>query len=154
MFSIAFLSFSFLQIIYQPALYVLTALAFYHLARLRGLAYPWLAFIPFFNLYQMGSIGDTLKFNSSPFNRYLADVPLAYLLPILALVTGLLNVLPIIGGLLYFLCQVVLYLLQLLIYLFIFQQYCPQKKYLFTILSIIPLVGPILVLYTTRSYIR
>lgn len=154
MFTGLFFSFSIIRLTYQLALYVLTALAFYNLSRLRGLAYPWLAFIPFFNLYQMGSIGDTLKFNSSPFNRYLADVPLAYLLPILALVSGLFGVLPLVGNLLYYLCNLAVYLLELLIYLFIFQQYCPERKYLFTILSVIPLVGPILVLYTTRSYTR
>ena len=60
--------------------------------------------------------------------------------------------LPLLGGLISLVLQLAVYVGQLLIYLFIFQYYEPEKKYLFTILSIIPVVGPLLVLYCTRRY--
>ena len=134
------------------AVYLLTAFAFYRLAKLRCVNYPWLAFIPFFSLYIQGYIGDTLKYNCSPFNRYLYDVPLQYVLPLLSIFSSVVYAIPMVGGLVSLVLQLVVYLGQLLIYLFIFQYYEPQKKYLFTILSIIPLVGPLLVLYCTRGY--
>ena len=121
------------------AVYLITAFAFYRLAKLRCVNNPWLAFIPFFSLYIQGYIGDTLKYNCPPFNRYLYDLPLQYALPLL-------------GGLISLVLQLAVYVGQLLIYLFIFQYYEPEKKYLFTILSIIPVVGPLLVLYCTRRY--
>ena len=43
-------------------------------------------------------------------------------------------------------------IVQVLVYLFVFQQYAPQNKFLFTILSLIPVVGPLLILYATRGY--
>ena len=121
------------------AVYLITAFAFYRLAKLRCVNNPWLAFIPFFSLYIQGYIGDTLKYNCPPFSRYLYDLPLQYALPLL-------------GGLISLVLQLAVYVGQLLIYLFIFQYYEPEKKYLFTILSIIPVVGPLLVLYCTRRY--
>ena len=59
--------------IVQLAVYIVSALAFFKLAKLRCMPYPWLAFIPLFNLYVIGYIGDTLKYNTAPFNRYLSD---------------------------------------------------------------------------------
>ena len=41
---------------------------------------------------------------------------------------------------------------QVLVYLFVFEQYVPQNKFLFTILSLIPVVGPCLILYAIRDY--
>ena len=119
------------------AVYLITAFAFYRLAKLRCVNNPWLAFIPFFSLYIQGYIGDTLKYNCPPFNRYLYDLPLQYALPLLSIFSSV---------------AYMVYVGQLLIYLFIFQYYEPEKKYLFTILSIIPVVGPLLVLYCTRRY--
>ena len=67
------------------AVYLITAFAFYRLAKLRCVNNPWLAFIPFFSLYIQGYIGDTLKYNCPPFNRYLYDLPLQYALPLLSI---------------------------------------------------------------------
>ena len=134
------------------AVYLITAFAFYRLAKLRCVNNPWLAFIPFFSLYIQGYIGDTLKYNCPPFNRYLYDLPLQYALPMLSIFSSVAYMVPLLGGLISLVLQLAVYVGQLLIYLFIFQYYEPEKKYLFTILSIIPVVGPLLVLYCTRQY--
>ena len=93
----AFLGWSITNMI-SLAIYIVSAFAFYKLAKLRCLNNAWLAFIPFFSLYIIGYIGDTLKYNTAPFNH------------------------------------------------------APQNKFLFTILSLIPVVGPLLILYATRGY--
>ena len=145
----AFLGWSITNMI-SLAIYI--AFAFYKLAKLRCLNNAWLAFIPFFSLYIIGYIGDTLKYNTAPFNRYLSDIPLAYALPLLSIFSSVAYMVPLLGGLISLVLQLAVYVGQLLIYLFIFQYYEPEKKYLFTILSIIPVVGPLLVLYCTRRY--
>ena len=142
-----------LHTILPTASYLITALAFYKMAQLRNLPSPWMAFIPFLNLYIIGYIGDTLKYNTAPFNRYLADIPLAYALPLLSiggsLVSGLIFG---IGPMLGMIVNLILVVAQAVVYLFIFTQYAPKNKYLFTALSLIPLVGPCLLLYVTREY--
>ena len=140
----AFLGWSITNMI-SLAIYIVSAFAFYKLAKLRCLNNAWLAFIPFFSLYIIGYIGDTLKYNTAPFNRYLSDIPLAYALPLLSIFSSVAYAVPLLGGL-------VSSLLSLLVYLFVFQQYAPQNKFLFTILSLIPVVGPLLILYATRGY--
>ena len=127
--------------IVQLAVYIVSALAFFKLAKLRCMPYPWLAFIPLFNLYVIGYIGDTLKYNTAPFNRYLSDVPLAYALPILSIVSSMAWAVPFLGGLISGILSLVVYLAQVMVYLFVFQQYEP-KQFLFTLLSLIPVVGP------------
>lgn len=138
--------------IVQLAVYIVSALAFFKLAKLRCMPYPWLAFIPLFNLYVIGYIGDTLKYNTAPFNRYLSDVPLAYALPILSIVSSMAWAVPFLGGLISGILGLVVYLAQVMIYLFVFQQYEPRNKSLFTLLSLIPVVGPALILYSIREY--
>ena len=80
----AFLGWSITNMI-SLAIYIVSAFAFYKLAKLRCLNNAWLAFIPFFSLYIIGYIGDTLKYNTAPFNHYLSDIPLAYALPLLSI---------------------------------------------------------------------
>ncbi len=77
---------------------------------------------------------------------------LQYALPLLSIFSSVAYMVPLLGGLISLVLQLAVYVGQLLIYLFIFQYYEPEKKYLFTILSIIPVVGPLLVLYCTRQY--
>ena len=138
--------------IVQLAVYIVSALAFFKLAKLRCMPYPWLAFIPLFNLYVIGYIGDTLKYNTAPFNRYLSDVPLAYALPVLSIVSSMAWAVPFLGGLISGILSLVVYLAQVMVYLFVFQQYEPRNKVWFTLLSLIPVVGPALILYSIREY--
>ena len=140
----AFLGWSITNMI-SLAIYIVSAFAFYKLAKLRCLNNAWLAFIPFFSLY-------IIKYNTAPFNRYLSDIPLAYALPLLSIFSSVAYAVPLLGGLVSSLLNLLVYLGQVLVYLFVFQQYAPQNKFLFTILSLIPVVGPLLILYATRGY--
>ena len=141
-----------LVLIFALVSYIFHSIGLYTIGKRMGKEYPWLAFIPFFSLYIQGYIGDTLKYNCPPFNRYLYDLPLQYALPLLSIFSSVAYMVPLLGGLISLVLQLAVYVGQLLIYLFIFQYYEPEKKYLFTILSIIPVVGPLLVLYCTRRY--
>ena len=139
--------------IVQLAVYIVSALAFFKswqscaVCRIRGLRLSRC-----FNLYVIGYIGDTLKYNTAPFNRYLSDVPLAYALPILSIVSSMAWAVPFLGGLISGILSLVVYLAQVMVYLFVFQQYEPRNKFLFTPLSLIPVVGPALILYSIREY--
>ncbi len=146
--SSSFLGLGFVQL----ALYLVTAFSFYKLANIRRIPNAWLAFIPFFQLYIVGYIGDTLKYNTAPFNRYLSDIPLAYALPLLSILSGVVGVFPLIGFIGSSLMSLLVFVGEVLVYLFVFEQYAPQNKFLFTALSLIPVVGPCLILYSIRDY--
>jgi hypothetical protein len=146
--SSSFLGLGFVQL----ALYLVTAFSFYKLANIRRIPNAWLAFIPFFQLYIVGYIGDTLKYNTAPFNRYLSDIPLAYALPLLSILSGVVGIFPLIGFLGSSLLSLLVFVGEVLVYLFVFEQYAPQNKFLFTVLSLIPVVGPCLILYSIRDY--
>ena len=134
------------------AVYLLGAYALYKVARLRFLPNAWLAFIPIFNLYMIGMILDSMKYNHYKINHYLSDVPLSYVLPIAALVSNLLPVIPLIGDLAVWIVNLGLWLAELLMYYFIFHLYAePKNTNLFTLLSVIPLLGPILTLYVLKD---
>lgn len=148
MVSSSFLGLGFVQL----ALYLVTAFSFYKLANIRRIPNAWLAFIPFFQLYIVGYIGDTLKYNTAPFNRYLSDIPLAYALPLLSILSGVVGVFPLIGFIGSSLMSLLVFVGEVLVYLFVFEQYAPQNKFLFTALSLIPVVGPCLILYSIRDY--
>lgn len=135
------------------AVYVVSSFAFYKLAKIRCIPYPWMAFIPFFSLYIIGYIGDTLKYNTPAVNRYLGEIPLAYALPIASLVSSFSWTVPLIGGLVMNLLQLLVYVAQIVIYYMVFEQYAEEgQRVLFTLLSIIPVVGPFLILYCLRDY--
>ena len=136
----------------QMAVYLVTAFSFYKLATIRRVPNAWLSFIPFFQLYIVGYIGDTLKYNTAPFNRYLNDIPLASARPLLSILSGVVGRLPMIGFVGSSLLSLLVFVGQVLVYLFVFEQYVPQNKFLFTILSLIPVVGPCLILYAIRDY--
>lgn len=134
------------------AIYVVSAFAFYKIGKLRGIEYPWMAFVPFFSLYIIGYIGDTLKYNTPKLNKYLFNVPLSFVLPGALLVSSFSYMVPLVGGLLNMFLNLAVYVGQLLIYYMIFEHYADSnQKILFTLLSIIPVVGPLLVLYCIKD---
>lgn len=147
-----FHSFYLISQVISLAIYLVSAFAFYKLGRIRCINTPWLAFIPFFNLYVTGYIGDTLKYHSPQLNRYLYNVPLCYALPLLSLASNLAWRLPLIGGLAYSLCGLAVTVLSILVYYLVFLQYAYNRRILFTVLSVIPVVGPLLILYVLRGY--
>lgn len=134
------------------AVFLLNGYAFYKIAKLRFLPYPWFTFIPFFSLYMRGLIADSLKYRHYTLNAYLADIPLAYALPFAAIISNFTGFIPVIGGLVGALLSLLLWAAQVMVYYFIFAQYAEERQVLaFTLLSIIPLAGPLLILYSVRD---
>ncbi|MBQ8599584.1 MAG: hypothetical protein IJ411_05660 [Oscillospiraceae bacterium] len=152
MITIANLTGSILSAALTLAVYLVSSYAFYKVAKIRMLPNAWLAFIPIFGLYITGMIGDSLKYNHYKINHYISDIPLAYALPILSLATNVLGVVPLVGGLAVSLVSLLLWAAEIMVYYFIFSLYGePKNCVLFTALSIIPVVGPLLVLYVLKD---
>ena len=135
------------------AVYLLGAYAIFKIAKIRFIPNAWMAFIPVFNLYMVGQIIDSLKYNHYKINRYISDIPMAYALPILSIATNFIYKLPLIGGLSSTLISIVLLVAEVVMYYFVFSLYGePKKEIPFTVLSaIVPLAGPILVLYVLKD---
>ena len=68
------------------AIYVFTALALYTMARRRGIAAPWLAWIPVANLWLLGSLSDQYRYLTWGQVKHKRVV-----LPVLEIVTGALS---------------------------------------------------------------
>ena len=126
--------------------YLVNGFAFYKIAKIRGIQYPWLAFLPMFNLYMIGVVGDSLKYTNYEINKRFQKIPLALTLPLGYLVINMSYI-----TLVSTLAQLALYCLQLMIMYLVFDFYDSKNKILFTILSIIPVVPSILILYVTRK---
>lgn len=134
------------------AVFLLNGYAFYKISKLRFLPYPWFTFIPFLSLYMRGLIADSLKYRHPGLNAYLSEIPLAYALPFAAVINNFTGFIPLIGGIVSLVLGLLLWAAQVMIYYFIFSQYAEEGQVLpFTLLSIIPLVGPILILYSVRD---
>ena len=134
------------------AVYLIGAYAIFKVAKIRFIPNAWLAFIPFFNLYMNGMIIDSLKYNHYKVNRYISDIPMAYALPILSLASNVVYIIPLIGGLAGWVIGVLLWAAEMLMYYFLFHLYAEPKQCIpFTLLSLIPLVGPILILYVLKD---
>ena len=134
------------------AVYLVSSYAIYKVAKIRFIPNAWLAFIPFFSLYMVGSIADSMKYNHYKINRYIGDIPLSYALPIAAIATNFLGVVPLIGGLAIWVINLALWATELLVYYFVFSLYGEPKHVVpFTALSVIPLVGPCLMLYVLKD---
>ena len=129
------------------AVFLITSYAFYKVAKIRMLPNPWICFIPFFSLYMNGMIIDSLKYNHYKINRYICDIPMSYALPILAIARNILAISAITD-----IVSLVLALAEILLYYFVFSLYAePKAKIPFTVLSIIPFVGPLLMLYVLKD---
>ena len=132
--------------------HVINSLGLYKVARLKGIAYPWLAFIPMFNLYLVGIIGDSFKYTDFTVNKYLGNIPLSLTLPLMYMAGSMLGSIPLIGGLIYGIVNLAMMLLHLVVYYLIYKHYDYQNRMLFTALSIVPFAPTVLVLYVTRDY--
>lgn len=127
--------------------YLVNGLGFYKIAKIRGVQYPWLAFIPVFNLYIIGVVGDSLKYTNYNINKIFDRYPLALVLPLSYAIFNMLSF----GGLFLRVGQLAVLALTLMIYYLVYEYYDDKNKILFTVLSIIPLVPPLLILYVTRK---
>lgn len=134
------------------AVFLLNGYAFYKISKLRFLPYPWMTFIPFLSLYMQGLIADSLKYRHYTINSYLGNIPLAYALPLVSILNNVIARLPLIGGVASLVVVLALWAAQVLVYYLIFSQYAEENQVvLFTVLSIIPVVGPALILYSVRD---
>ncbi|MEG1869502.1 MAG: hypothetical protein RR205_01495 [Oscillospiraceae bacterium] len=162
------------------AVYLLQSYAIYKVSVVRSLPNPIFAFIPFFQLFMLGQIGDSLRYKKPTIDNLLGSIPLAYALPLLSIITAILAYpFSLLGSLLTSLGTIIVYYL-------LFSFYTPKQAILFTaisslslimvILSILsslpliggvfvviasvlsiltaltPVVGPLLILYAVKDY--
>ena len=170
----------FLYTLLSLGVYLLGSYSIYRLAYVRNLPNPIFAFIPFFQLFMLGQIGDTLKYHNKHLREMLGSVPLAYAMPLLSIFTSILaSPFNTITSFLVMAAEVAVYYL-------VFDYYTPKYCALFTLLScssvffallqmlrympIIgsvlsifsgllgilaaasPLIGPLLVIYAVKGY--
>lgn len=152
LFSVITIMNSLLATVLSLAVYLLGAFAIYKVAKIRFLPNAWLAFLPLFNLYMYGQIIDSLKYNHYKINHYISDIPMAYALPILSLASTFCVAVPMLGGVLSVVISLILWVSEIIMYYFLFSLYADPKHCIpFTVLSVIPLVGPILILYVLKD---
>ncbi len=135
------------------AVYLLSSYAVYKVAKIRFIPNAWLAFIPFFSLYMVGLIIDSLKYNHYKINQYISDIPMAYALPIASIINSMvLPNIPILGGPAAAVIALALWASEIVMYYFIFSLYGEPKNVVpFTVLSALPLLGPVLTLYVLKD---
>lgn len=132
--------------------YLVSSYAIYKVCKIRFIPNAWLAFIPIFSLFMVGQIIDSMKYNHYKINHYISDIPMAYALPIAALAANVLPVIPLIGGLAVWVINVALWAAEILMYYFLFSLYAePKQTVPFTALSVIPVLGPVLILYVLKD---
>lgn len=132
--------------------YLISSYAIYKVYKIRFIPNAWLAFIPIFNLYMVGRIIDSMKYNHYKISHYISDIPMAYALPIAALATNLLPMIPLLGSIAVWVINVALWAAEILMYYFLFSLYAEPKQTIpFTALSVIPVVGPVLILYVLKD---
>lgn len=112
------------------AVYVLTALGLYTIAKNRGMENPWLAWIPIAQLYIIGDIVKELKFGTA------FTIPkMELVLPLGNLAMLILGGIPVLGWLVRIAFAVVaVYSLYIM-----FKKYVPEQAVLYTVLSCIGL---------------
>lgn len=109
------------------AIYILSSLGLYKLAKNRNIENPWLAWIPIANLYVLGKLVGSLRIGD-------LEIPmLEIVLPVGALVSYLLNPIPIIG----FIVSILYTILVLLALFNLYKIYRPDSAVLWIIISII-----------------
>ena len=134
------------------AVYLVSSYAIFKICKIRFIPNAWLAFIPIFNLYMIGQIIDSMKYNHYKINHYISDIPMAYALPIAALATNVLPMIPLLGSIAVWVINVALWVAEILMAYFVFALYAEPKQTIpFTALSVIPVVGPALMLYVLKD---
>ncbi len=132
--------FYFLMGLIGIALYVIFSLGLYTMAVNRGIANPWLAWIPIADLYIIALILKSL-------NIFGFEIPMfTVVYPVAAIVVGVLGKVAFIGGLL----SLAYFILSLCAFNKLYRMYSPANATLFTILSIFGLPVPI-IMYMIRN---
>lgn len=96
--TISLISSSFSSLV-SLAVYIFTALALYNIASRRGIAHPWLAWIPFTQFWTLAAISDhyQLKAKQRAKNKRMAMLIITIILFILAVALGVLAVVMIVA---------------------------------------------------------
>ena len=135
-----------MMLIVKLVIYFINGLGFYKIGKIRGVQAPWLAFIPVFNLYTIGVIGDSLKYENQTINRYFERVNLALVLPLAFLLFDVFTF-----GFFSKIGDLLLFAANLMVCYLVYEFYDDEHKILFTVLSIVPILTPFLMLYVTRN---
>jgi len=134
------------------AVYLVSSYAIFKICKIRFIPNAWLAFLPIFSLYMVGQIIDSMKYNHYKINHYISDIPMAYALPIAALASNVLPMIPLLGGIAVWVINLALWAAEILMAYFVFHLYAEPKQTIpFTVLSVIPVVGPVLMLYVLKD---
>jgi len=115
--------------------YLLLALGLFKMAKKRNIENAWIAFIPVFQVYIIGKLIEPLKLGKT-------EIPqISVILGAGAVAVIFLGWLPLIGQLI----SLAFFALLLVSLYKLYEAYSPQNAVLFTVLSIIPGLAPILV---------
>ena len=96
-------SISFLPSMFSVALYVLSALGLYTIAKRRAIANPWLAWLPYGNMWILGSIAD--QYQSAVHHKKTGRRKVLLALEIATTVAGVILVISFVGALLEMIIQ-------------------------------------------------
>lgn len=114
--------------------YLLQSYSIYRLAVVRNLPTPIFAFIPFFQLFMLGQIGDSLKYMDRQINNLFGNIPFAYALPLLSIAGSILRY-PLSG-----ITSLLSSFGMLLIYYLVFSFYARRHYILYTAICCLPLL--------------
>jgi len=129
-YSVTFLAI-FLGIIFVIALvivlpfYIIGSIGLMKIAQNKGIDDAWLAWIPFVNLYILGKIVDNFDLGSANINK------LELVLPLVAIASGGIAFIPIIGQML----SLAIFVLYIFTFIKLYKMYVPSQYVLYTVLS-------------------
>jgi hypothetical protein len=122
------------------AAYLVVSFSIYTMAKNRGLANPWLAFVPIANLYILAQLIRTL-------NIFGFEIPMfTVVYPLAAVVVGLLGQVDVIGTIL----SLAYFILSIAALNKLYRMYAPDNATLYTVLSIFG-IPAIIILFMIRN---
>ncbi len=113
--------------------YVLRSLGLYRIAINRGMANPWIAWIPIVNNYIIGQCVGTVQIGTLTVTNTGLILGAG---PFVLMAASALTVIPILGGFIIFVCSIAFSIFMLYCYYKFCQQYAPDNAVLYLILSI------------------
>lgn len=122
--------------------YVFTSLGLYKMAQNSQLENPWLAWLPFGNIYIIGSIVNEIDF----LGQHITNLGIIFLLCpfIVVIASGILSIIPILGWLASFVLNILFLIFGVLVLFRMFKGFVGESATLYTILTlIVPFGAPI-----------
>ena len=123
------------------AFYVILSLGLMTLARKKGIENPWLAWIPFANLYILGKIVDNVDVSTYNINK------LELVLPLAVVASTILCAIPLIGQIIF----LAAFLLGVFVFIKLYKMYSPENMALYTVLSCIGLFSIIIFMIKDKN---